>query len=390
MKNHLSFYKRWLGNIRPVAFAATVGTLLMAGCNNDSSKPNADAGKDSAGGANAGASTAASGPPAVFSLAWSEYPSWSVFGVAEINGIIDGAEGAQGDVEKKWNVDIVLKQRDYDPCLQEYGASTVDGVCMTNMDSLAPSISRPSVAILPTSTSVGADACIVVGINTLDELKGKETFGLERSVSQYCFERVLEMSNQKPADFTFKNMDPGAAAQAMQVKDEKISSIMVWNPFLLQTLRTREGSKVLFDSSAIPEEIIDMVVVSKDSLAKKGGKNFAYAIIDAYYQVNKLMADPKTSDKTLVDIGSKFSNLGLEDMKIVVEQTKFYKNADEALALLKSDKFQKETMPKVVEFCVSHGIVDKAPAVAFGQADAQFNIDPSFLEAFQAGTAKPE
>jgi NitT/TauT family transport system substrate-binding protein len=379
-KNFSTFWKRLSANARPVALAVTVTALSLTGCDNSSSKPN-----DSAGPANATGE-----PPPVFSLAWSEYPSWSVFGVAETNGLIDGAEGSIGEMERKWNVDIVLKQRDYDPCLQEYGASTVDAVCMTNMDSLAPSISRPSVAILPTSTSVGADACIVVGIDSIEGLKGKETFGLERSVSQYCFERVLELNNQKPADFTFKNMDPGAAAQAMQLKDANITSIMVWNPFVMATLRERTDSKVLFDSAAIPEEIIDMVVVSKDSLAKKGGKNFAYAIIDTYYEINKLMADSKTSDQTLTAIGSKFSNLGLEDMKKVVEQTRFYKNADEALTLLKGDKFQKETMPKVVEFCVSHGMVEKAPTFGFGQADAQFNIDLSFLEAFKAGTAKPE
>lgn len=378
--NLRSIWKRLLFVATPVAALVGVGTLSFTGCDSSSTKPT-----------DSGSQTASNGePPPVFSLAWSEYPSWSVFGVAEANGLIDGAKGSLGEVERKWNVDIELKQLDYDPCLQAYGASTVDAVCMTNMDSLAPSISRPSVGILPTSTSVGADACIVVGIDSIDALKGKETFGLERSVSQYCFERVLELNNQKPADFTFKNMDPGAAAQAMQLKDANISSIMVWNPFVMSTLRARTDSKVLFDSSAIPEEIIDMVVVSKDSLAKKGGKNFAYAVIETYYEINKLMADPKTSDQTLTAIGSKFSSLGLEDMKKVVEQTRFYKNADEALTLLKSDKFQKETMPKVVEFCVSHGMVEKAPSVGFGQADAQFNIDPSFLEAIKAGTAKPE
>lgn len=378
--NLRSIWKRLLLVATPVAVLVGVGTLSFTGCDNSSTKP-----------ADSSSQTASNGePPPVFSLAWSEYPSWSVFGVAETNGLIDGAKGSLGEVERKWNIDIELKQLDYDPCLQAYGSSTVDAVCMTNMDSLAPAISRPSVGILPTSTSVGADACIVVGIDSIDALKGKETFGLERSVSQYCFERVLELNNQKPADFTFKNMDPGAAAQAMQLKDANISSIMVWNPFVMSTLRARTDSKVLFDSSAIPEEIIDMVVVSKDSLAKKGGKNFAYAIIETYYEINKLMADPKTSDQTLTAIGAKFSSLGLEDMKKVVEQTRFYKNADEALTLLKGDKFQKETMPKVVEFCVSHGIVEKAPSVGFGQADAQFNIDPSFLEAIKAGTAKPE
>ena len=41
-----------------------------------------------------------------FSIAWSEYPSWSTFGVAgqtKVNGelLIDGAQGRQGSIEKK-------------------------------------------------------------------------------------------------------------------------------------------------------------------------------------------------------------------------------------------------------------------------------------------------
>ena len=92
----------------------------------------------------------------VFSLAWSEYPSWSVFGVADKAGLIDAAEGKLGSVEEKWGVDIVLKQTDYDTCLTLYGSSTIDAVCITNMDVLAPALGRDSVAILPTSTSDGA------------------------------------------------------------------------------------------------------------------------------------------------------------------------------------------------------------------------------------------
>ncbi|MBT6103559.1 MAG: hypothetical protein HOH62_06620, partial [Verrucomicrobia bacterium] len=40
-------------------------------------------------------------PVPSFSLAWSEYPSWSVFGVADANGIINGKKGELGPVEKK-------------------------------------------------------------------------------------------------------------------------------------------------------------------------------------------------------------------------------------------------------------------------------------------------
>ncbi len=157
---------------------------------------------------------------ALFSLAWSEYPSWSVFGVAHEQAIIDGDEGAQGPIEEKWGVDIVLKEADYDTCLNYYGASEADAVCMTNMDTLAPALTRDSVVILPTSTSIGADACIAVGIDNLDGLKGKPTHGLEMSVSQYCFERNLELQGKTIADFPFKNMDPGAAAQAMQTNQQ--------------------------------------------------------------------------------------------------------------------------------------------------------------------------
>ena len=107
----------------------------------------------------------------VFTLAWSEYPSWSAFGVAHEYRIIDGRRGRLGPVEKKWGVDIALKEADYDTCIVLYGAGQCDAACLTNMDSLAPSLSRPSVAILPTSTSDGADACIVVnGIDSVKQL----------------------------------------------------------------------------------------------------------------------------------------------------------------------------------------------------------------------------
>ena len=55
-------------------------------------------------------------------------------------GLIDKDQGEMGPVEEKWGVDIVLTQQDYDPCLTMYGSSSVDAVCITNMDALAPSL----------------------------------------------------------------------------------------------------------------------------------------------------------------------------------------------------------------------------------------------------------
>ncbi|GAA4428400.1 hypothetical protein [Bremerella cremea] len=321
----------------------------------------------------------------VFSLAWSEYPSWSVFGVAHEKGLLHKDEGQMGELEKKWGVDIVLVQADYDSCLSQYGNSTVDAVCMTNMDSLAPATGRDSVAILPTSTSVGADACITVGVDSIEALKGTPTYGLEKSVSQYAFERCLELEGANPKDYEFKNMDPGVAAQAMQTGDEAMKSIMVWNPFVLQTLRDRDGAKRLFDSRKIPEEIIDMVVVSKASLAKPGGDKFAGAVIDAFYEVNKMLEDDSTRADTLKALGEKFSSLGVEDMEVVVQETKMYPTPADGIALFENKDFQEKTMPTVVDFCVTHDIVDEKSSIGFGKVDAQLNFDASYMKQVEAG-----
>ena len=337
---------------------------------------------------------AAANAPA-FSLAWSEYPSWSTFGVAHETGLIDGKEGKLGPIEKKWGVDIVLKEADYDPCLTMYGAGQCDAVCVTNMDVLNGSLRVPSAAILATSTSYGADACIVSNdIADVKQLRGKKVYGLAKTVSEYCFVRNLEILGEKEKDHIFTNMDPGAAALAMQQKQAGYEAIVVWNPFVLETLNKRPDVKVLFDSKSIPGEIIDMVVMSQKSLDRPGGKEFACAVIDTFYAINKRIADAATSDATLVALGEKFSHLNLASMKKVVKQTVFYDTPDKALALftggqsfpsdaVKTDRKLKEIMDNVVKFCVVHEIVPNAPTVGYGSRKdapkAALRFDPTYI-----------
>lgn len=317
----------------------------------------------------------------VFSLAWSEYPSWSVFGVAHEEGLLDKAEGKLGTIEKELGVDVVLVQADYETCLSQYANSSIDAVCMTNMDALAPATGRDSVAILPTSTSAGADACVAIGIQSLEDLKGTPTFGLEKSVSEYAFERALESRGLSPDDYEFRNMDPANAALAMQSGDAAVKSIMVWNPFVLQTLRDVEGSTRLLDSRDLPEEIIDMVVVGKDALGKPGGDLFAKAVLKAFYAVNERLEASDTRDATLTKLGEKFSSLGVEDMEVVVQETLMYKTPAEGVALFEKEAFQQTTTPAVVEFCLTHDILAEEPTLGFGDAATQLNFDASYMRA---------
>lgn len=323
----------------------------------------------------------------VFSLATSEYPSWSTFVVAKKAGLINGTdEGEPGSLEKKWGVRIKLEVKDYDPCLALYGGGTVDAVCMTNMDALNPALTRPSTVIMPTSTSVGGDKVIAVGVEKAEDLKGKKVHGLAKSVSEYVFVRGLEKKGLKAGDVQFANLDPAAAATALQTGQSDVKAICVWNPFALQTLRQAKGSKVVFDSSVIPEEVIDCVVMANDSLKKPGGDKAACLIADTFYEVCKRIDAPASADVTLKALGAEFSNLGVEDMRIVVKDTRFYSTPQAGTKLFQSAEFPK-TMETVVKTSQQIGVLEngKAPTISYGKAEAQLTFTAEYMQRVAAG-----
>lgn len=319
----------------------------------------------------------------VFSLAWSEWPGWSVFGVAHELKLLDAAEGKTGPVEQKYGIDIVLKEMDYDSCIAAFGSGQVDASCLTNMDTLPGCTGRKAVGIFPNDTSNGGDMCITVGISNISDLKGKTVYGLEKSVSQYLFSRVLEQNSIPEDSVKWVNMDPGAAALAMQQGNKDYQAIVVWNPFCIQTLSTRKEAAKLFDSSAVPGEIIDMVIAGQDALDKPSGTDFATALTDVYFQVMSRLTAPETADDTLMMIGEKFSHLNLEQMKQVKAGTAYITTPSAAYDFFTGSEIRK-TMERVVSFCVSHQVVEKAPVISFGSKEeagaSDFRFDPTFLK----------
>ena len=329
-----------------------------------------------------------------FTLAWSEYPSWSTFGVAHEVGIINGEKGKLGPIEKKWGVDIVLVEADYDPCITGYASGQFDASCLTNMDVLNPALGRKSVAIAPTSTSYGADACIVTNdITDIKQLKGKNVYMLAKSVSEYAFCGGIEALGGNTNDYTIVNMDPAAAALAMQQRQDGYNAIMVWNPFVLETLNKRKDVHDAFNSTKIPAEIIDMVIMGQDSVNKPKGREFACAVIETFYAVSKLIANPETHGDTVVALGEKFSHLGLKDMEKALEQTIFFATPEQGISLYTdgiicptgktiTTKTLKPIMEKVVDFCIVKEIIPDKPKISYGTKEDGSNLrfDPSFMQ----------
>jgi hypothetical protein len=327
---------------------------------------------------------AVDGPMPVFSVASSEYPSWSTLMVAVKLGLINGNQGGvPGSLETKWNVDLVLEVKDYDPCLALFANGAVDAVCMTNIDALNPALGRPCTAICPTSTSVGADKVIAVGYTKIEELKGKKVYGLKKSVSEYSYVRELENRGLNPAEYPFENLDPAAAATAIQSGTGEVQAICVWNPFALQTLRTNTNSVTICDTSEIPEEIIDMMVVGNDSLKKEGGNSFAALLCETYYEVCYRLNDANSekADATLTALGEDFSNLPLDDMRIIVKETQFYGTPEKGIILFTNESFRTK-METVVATCQKIEILekDKAPTVGYNEPEKQLNFSTMFME----------
>ncbi len=323
-----------------------------------------------------------------FSIAVSEYPSWSgTFLTACDIGLIDGAEGKQGPIEKKWKVDLVVKDADYDSCITLFVNGNVDAACLTNIDSLAPSVSRKAVAILPTSTSAGADACIVQGdITSVKELKGVPVRGLAASVSEYTFDKGLEALGEDPKEYTFENLDPVQVGVVLQ--SGNIKAGVTWNPVVMETLKAKSELKRLFDSSLIKGHIIDMVTASRESLEKEGGKAFACAVADTYYTMCGLMEKEATKDKTLTSMGKRFAGLGLAEMRIIVKETQFYSTPEKGLALFQGSELPKVMTEDVLPWTVQKGLVDKdnQPKLAYGNdAAAALCFDPQYIVAVKAG-----
>jgi len=203
-------------------------------------------------------------------------------------------------------------------------------------------------------------------------------------VSEYTFVRNLQLLGEAESDYKFTNMDPAAAATAMQQKQKGYNAIVVWNPFVMETLNKRDDVHVLFDSSKIEGEIIDMVVMSAASLDQPGGDRFAAALADAFYSVSDRIEAADTREDTLVALGEKFSHLDAKAMEKVVEQTRFYKTPDAGVALFKSEDI-KGVMGKVVAFEKDHEMLESEPKIAYGgDTEAHLRFETKYMEMAKA------
>lgn len=115
--------------------------------------------------------------------------------------------------------------------------------------------------LLVMDVSNGADGVVArPEIRTLADLKGKRLGMVNIPLGAYLLNRILDMSGLKAADVEIISMPEDKHEKAY--RQGKIDAVITMEPY--KSRITQAGAHVLFDSSQIPDEIFDLVVVRED------------------------------------------------------------------------------------------------------------------------------
>lgn len=316
-----------------------------------------------------------------FRVAWSIYVGWMPWGYLEDSGIMD-------KWADKYGIDVEIVQiNDYVESINQYTAGAFDSVSATNMDTLSIPAGGgvDTTALIVGDFSNGNDAVIVKGDGDLASLKGKPVNLVELSVSHYLLARALDSVGMKEADLaSVINTSDADMIAAFATPD--IEAVVTWNPLVSTILEDPSASK-LFDSSDIPGEIIDLMVVNTETL--EANPDFGKAMAGAWYEVMGLMA---AGDEAVLTAMAEASGTDLAGYKAQLASTEMFYDPADAVAFTQSGELP-ATMVNVAEFLFDKGILGEgAPSADFvgieypggtitGDANnVQFRFDTTYMQ----------
>jgi NitT/TauT family transport system substrate-binding protein len=289
-----------------------------------------------------------------FSIAWTIYAGWMPWDYAGNAGIV-----------KKWadkyGIEIdVVQINDYVESINQYTAGQFDGCSMTSMDALtipaAGGVDTTSLIIGDFSN--GNDAIILKGADkTLADIKGQNVNLVELSVSHYLLARALETVELSERDVKVVNTSDADLVGVFTTPD--VTSTVTWNP-LVAEITAMPDTTMVYDSSQIPGEIIDMMVVNTETL--NDNPKFGKALAGAWYEIMTLMA---AGDEEALTSMAVASGTDLAGYKAQLAATEMFYNPIDAVTFTESSALP-ETMKSVSQFSFEHGILGD------GAMDADF------------------
>ena len=290
-----------------------------------------------------------------FTVGWSIYAGWTPYHYMQKSGLL-----------KKWadkyGITIKVQRFDYAPSLDAFVGRNIDACTMTNMEALdMPAASGvPTTVILIGDYSNGNDALLVRGGLQMKDLAGKKMLLVEKTVSEYLFDRALTLNSMRDQIKQVRMINTSDSdIQSAFISDSSVSAVVTWKPMLSQ-LAQQKAVTSLFNSSQIPGEILDLTVVRTEVLDRPdgSGQKFAKALAGAWYEMMTLMsAQGPAADKVLTEI-AEGSGDSLPSYKEQLSTTKMFYQPQAAAQFGKSPDM-KQKMALVRQFCFDHGLLGK-------------------------------
>ncbi|MEP0323468.1 MAG: putative urea ABC transporter substrate-binding protein [Bauldia litoralis] len=318
-----------------------------------------------------------------FKVCWSIYVGWMPWGYIQDSGIMDLHA-------KKYGITVEIVQiNDYVESINQYTAGEYDGCSMTNMDALSiPSAGGiDTTALIIGDFSNGNDGIVLKGKDALADIKGQSVNLVELSVSHYLLARALDTVDLKEADLTVVNTSDADLVAAYTTPD--VTAVVTWNP-LLSEIEAFPDSHKVFDSSEIPGEIIDIMMVNTETLADN--PEFGKALVAAWYDAMTLMAKETGDEAPARSAMAEASGTDLAGYNAQLATTQMFYDPADAVAFAKDEKLI-DTMKFVAQFLFDHGILgdgaDSPDAVGMafpggktlGDTDnIKLRFDPTYMQ----------
>jgi NitT/TauT family transport system substrate-binding protein len=281
-----------------------------------------------------------------YRVAWSHYTGWEPWAYAQQAGIL-----------KKWadkykiQIELTLVN-DYVESINLYTGGKFDACAMTNMDALTiPAVGGvDSTVLIVGDFSNGNDGIVLKNGKDVKALKGRSVKLVEYTVSHYMLARALEMNGLTEKDIKVVNTSDADIA-AVFTSDPNAAAV-TWNP-PLQQVRNAKGATMVFDSSKIPGEIMDLLVVKT-----KAPDSLKRALTGAWYEVMKVMSDKGKGTNDAIEYMAKFSSATVPEFKAQLATTSMFYGAAEAAAFASGPE-AKKTMDQIRTFTYAKGLFGK-------------------------------
>jgi len=279
-----------------------------------------------------------------YKVAWSHYTGWEPWGFAADKGIV-----------KKWadkygiEIEVVLIN-DYIESVNLYTGGSFDAVTVTNMDALSiPAVGGvDTTALILGDFSNGNDGIVIKGKGDVKALKGRQIKLVELSVSHYLLARALDQNGMSERDVQVVNTSD-ADIGSLFVAADPGESVVTWNPILM-SIRNTPDARMVFDSSKIPGEIIDMLVVrtNADDKLKK-------ALTGAWYETMQLMSGRGKPTADAIRFMADQAGGTEPEFEAQLKTTSMFYAPQQAVELARSSEL-KATMKYVAKFSFDHGL----------------------------------